>query len=49
MENTNVINVYISKKESCVCCGDIIPEGKQYCNNCYAKAERKDKKCSQQN
>ena len=37
-----------SNTDKCVCCGEIIPEGTQYCKNCYAKAERKDKKCLQQ-
>ena len=41
-------DVYIDKTDRCVCCGEIIPEGTQYCKNCYAKAERKDKKCLQQ-
>lgn len=25
----------------CVCCGEIIPEGRQYCLNCGAKGEKK--------
>ena len=25
----------------CVCCGDVIPEGRQYCPNCYAEGEKK--------
>lgn len=28
-------------EERCVCCGAIIPEGRQYCPNCAKKAEEK--------
>ena len=27
----------------CVCCGEIIPEGKQVCPNCSAKSDKKER------
>ena len=29
-------------EERCVCCGEIVPEGRQYCPRCGAKAEEKE-------
>lgn len=31
-------------EERCVCCGEIIPEGRQVCPNCENKAKENDSK-----
>lgn len=28
-------------EERCICCGEIIPEGRQVCPSCEAEAEKK--------
>lgn len=30
----------IEENNTCVCCGKIIPEGFQYCHNCYENYEQ---------
>lgn len=29
-------------EERCICCGEIIPEGRQVCPNCEKEGERKE-------
>ena len=35
----------MAESERCVCCGKVIPEGRQVCVICGYKAEKKVKKC----
>lgn len=43
MPNVSLINGHIDNAEKRICCGKDIPEGRQVCPQCEAKAkERKD-------
>ena len=39
MSNVSLIDGHIDNAEHCVCCGAVIPEGRQHCVICGYKAE----------
>lgn len=40
MANVSLINGHIDNANKCVCCGEDIPEGRQVCFQCEAKADK---------
>ena len=40
MSEVSLVNGHIDDIERCVCCGEVIPEGRQYCFNCGNEANK---------
>ena len=40
MSNVSLIDGHLDNAEHCVCCGQVIPEGRQVCIICGMKAEK---------
>lgn len=40
MANVSLIDGHLDNAEHCVCCGAVIPEGRQHCVICGKKAEK---------
>ena len=44
MSNVSLVNGHIDEKDTCVCCGNVIPEGRQVCLNCEEKENQHESK-----
>lgn len=43
MANVSLIDGHMDNAEHCICCGEVIPEGRQVCPQCESKAEKERK------